>query len=115
MSDQSNPVTTLLTARNRLIDERRALAVAIALGYRRRRSDDPQTGEMRTTFVALQNTIEAFDRAIEAERAISSTLPQALQDPGSSEPLPRGPAPPLADEPGGALIATVGFGAGLDR
>lgn len=68
MSDQADPVKTLLAARARLVDERRALTVAIALGYRRRRSDEHQTNEMRETFVALQNTIEAIGRAIEDER-----------------------------------------------
>lgn len=73
MSDQADPVKTLLTARDRLVDERRALTVAIALGYRRRRSDEHQTNEMRETFVALQTTIEAISRAIEDERRLPRT------------------------------------------
>ena len=68
MIDQADPIKSLLAARERLIDERRALAVAIALGYRRRRSDDAQTNEMRESFIALQNTVEAIGRAIEDER-----------------------------------------------
>jgi hypothetical protein len=70
MPEQVDPIRTLLAARDRLVEERRALTVAIALGYRRRRTDDSQTNEMRETFVALQNTVEAIGRAIEDERLL---------------------------------------------
>ena len=80
MSDQSDPVKTLLTARDRLVDERRALTVAIALGYRRRRSDDHQTNEMRETFVALQNTIDAIGRAIEDEQRLPTLVGSNAQN-----------------------------------
>lgn len=43
MSYHADPVNTFLTARDRLADERRAPTLAIALGYRRRRSDEHQT------------------------------------------------------------------------
>ncbi len=71
MTDQIDPVKTLKAARQRLVQERRGIAVAIALGHRRRRTDDPQTNEMRDTFVALQATIEAVDRAIAHEQLIA--------------------------------------------
>lgn len=70
MSEQIDPVKTLKAARGKLVQERRGLAVAIALGYRRRRTDDPQTNDMRETFVFLQNTIEAIERAIVHEDQI---------------------------------------------
>jgi len=78
MPEQGDPIKTLLAARDRLVDERRALTVAIALGYRRRRSDEHQTNEMRETFIALQNTIEAISRAIEDERHLPTrSVPEA--------------------------------------
>ncbi|MGN6591122.1 MAG: hypothetical protein ACTHKE_12610 [Sphingomicrobium sp.] len=74
MPDQSDPINTLLKARDRLVDERRALTVAIALGYRRRRTDEHNTNEIRETFIVLQNTIEAIGRAIEDERRLPSRI-----------------------------------------
>ncbi len=68
MTEANDPVKTLIAAKHKLVDERRALAMAIALGYRRRRTDDVHTNEMRETFVAIQNTIEAIDRAIAHEK-----------------------------------------------
>lgn len=81
MTDDVDPTKTLTTARDRLVDERRALAITIALGYRRRRTDDPQTNESREAFIDVQNLIEAIDRAIADEkliggrRAASSVVP----------------------------------------
>jgi hypothetical protein len=72
--NEVDPIKTLTTARGKFIDERRSLAIAIALGYRRRRTDDPQTNEMGDTFVGLQNTIEAIDRAIAHEKAIATEV-----------------------------------------
>jgi hypothetical protein len=43
MIEQMDPIKTLKAARYKLILERRGLAVAIALGHRRRRTDSPQT------------------------------------------------------------------------
>ncbi len=74
MSDGADPTKTLITAREKLIEERRALAVAIALGYRRRRTDDPQTNEQREAFIAVQALIEAVDRAIVHEKSIEGSL-----------------------------------------
>ena len=81
MTDQSDPIKTLLMARDRLVDERRALAVAIALGYRRRRTDEHNTNEIRETFIVLQNTIEAVGRAIDDERRLPSRItPDAAEE-----------------------------------
>ena len=76
MVEESDPIKSLTSARDKLVEERRALAVAIALGYRRRRSDDPQTNEMRETFIGIQNTIEAISRAIADEELIKSKKPE---------------------------------------
>jgi hypothetical protein len=75
MADDVDPTKTLNTARDKLIEERRGLAVAIALGYRRRRTDDPHTNESRAAFIDVQNLIEAIDRAIADEKLIGCTRP----------------------------------------
>ena len=72
MAEEADPTKTLATAKEKLIEERRGLAVAIALGYRRRRTDDPHTNEMREAFIDVQNLIEAMDRAIAHEKQIMS-------------------------------------------
>jgi hypothetical protein len=77
MTDGIQPINTLTTAINKLVEERRALAEAIALGHRRRRTDDPQTNEMREAFVAIQNTIEAMNRAIAQEKLITNIKPES--------------------------------------
>lgn len=51
MAEEIDPTKALMTAKEKLVDERRALAVAIALGYRRRRTDDPHTNETREAFI----------------------------------------------------------------
>ena len=43
MVEAVNPTKTLATAKEKLIEERRMLAVAIALAYKRRRTDIPTT------------------------------------------------------------------------
>lgn len=83
MNDEADPIKTLTTARGKFIDERRSLVIAIALGYRRRRTDDSQTNDMRETFVGLQNTIEAIERAIVHERLIAT---QTIHNAPASEP-----------------------------
>jgi hypothetical protein len=96
MTDQIDPVKTLKAARQRLVQERRGLAVAMALGHRRRRTDDPQTNEMRDTFVALQAAIEAVERAILHEEQIAHepvetfTLPTPQPAPGPAVPTVHG-------------------------
>jgi hypothetical protein len=72
MANAMDPVKVLATARDKLVEERRALAVAIALGHRRRRTDDPQTNEMREGFLSIQNVIESIDRAMADEKVITS-------------------------------------------
>jgi hypothetical protein len=87
MTEQIDPVKTLKAARYKLVLERRGLVVAIALGHRRRRTDNPQTNEMRETFIFIQNTIEAIDRAIAHEQLIADepvevfTLPTSELEP----------------------------------
>jgi hypothetical protein len=70
MAEESNPINALTTARNKLVEERRVLAVAMVLG--RRRTDNSQTNDMREAFIGIQNTIEAIERAIAHERLITS-------------------------------------------
>ena len=90
MAEPIDPVKTLKAARYRLVTERRGLALAIALGHRRRRTDDPQTNEMRETFVALQSAIEAVERAIVHEQLIEDEPVETF-----TLPAPQ-PAPALA-------------------
>ncbi len=90
MADDVDPTKTLLTARDKLIDERRGLAVAIALGYRRRRSDDPHVNEAREAFIDVQNLIEAIDRAIADEKSLGGARAAAFAVPALDA------APPLA-------------------
>jgi hypothetical protein len=86
MAENIEAVNTLLAARKMLVEERRALSVAMALGYRRRRTDDAHTNGMREGFIGTQNTIEAIDRAIEHERLLvtepeeSSAVPEFVTD-----------------------------------
>ena len=74
-------VRALSSARERLVEERRALAGAIALGYRRRRTDDSHANDMRGAFIALQNLIEAIERAIEHEETLASENPMSPRAP----------------------------------
>ena len=78
MAEEIDPVRTLTAAKNKLVEERRALVVAIALGHRRRRTDDPYTNDMRDAFISIQNMIEAIDRAIAHERLIGGGQPESL-------------------------------------
>jgi hypothetical protein len=71
MAQEIEAIKTLTAARDKLAEERRALAVAMALGYRRRRSDDSHTDQMREAFIGIQNTIEAIDRAIADENLVA--------------------------------------------
>jgi hypothetical protein len=80
MAHENEPVNTLAAAQNRLIEERRALAVAMALGHRRRRADDSYANDMREAFIGVQNTIEAINCAIEHETRIASGQPAVNTD-----------------------------------
>jgi hypothetical protein len=81
MAEEIDPARALATAKEKLIEERRSLAVAIALGYRRRRTDDPQANEARAAFIDLQNLIEAIDRAITHEKMIMNGRPASFVTP----------------------------------
>ena len=87
MNEQIDPVKTLKAARYKLVLERRGLAVAIALGHRRRRTDNPQSNEIRENFIFIQNTIEAIDRAVAHEQLIVDEPVETFTLP-TSEPLP---------------------------
>ena len=65
MAEELDPIKTLMAAREKLIEDRRALAMGLAL--RRRRADD-QSDEAGRGFINLQNLIEAIDRAIAHEK-----------------------------------------------
>lgn len=54
IAEDADPTKTLASARKKLIEERRGLAVAIALGYRRGRTDDPHMNEVREAFIDVQ-------------------------------------------------------------
>lgn len=79
-----DPIKALKTARETLIKERRGLAVALALGYRRRRTDDLHATEMRESFVGLQALIEAVERAISHEDLLSNEQAQTAVPQGAS-------------------------------
>ena len=91
MTDQIDPIKALKAARYNLVRERRGLAVAIALGHRRRRTDNPQSNETRETFIFIQNTIETIDRAIAHEQLIADEPVEIFTLP-SLEPAPPVPA-----------------------
>ena len=75
------PLRLLIAARDKLVEERRGLSGAIALGYRRRGTDDAHTNDMRETFIGIQNTIEAIERAIAHEELLGRKIPQSLAVP----------------------------------
>jgi len=90
MAEEIEPIKTLKSARDKLVEERRALSVAMALGYRRRRTDDVHASDMREAFIGIQNTIEAIDRAIVHEKLIATgqldslVVPRLEIDPSST-------------------------------
>lgn len=86
-AEELDPIKALRTARETLVKERRALAVALALNYRRRRTDDTHATEMRETFVGLQALIEAVERAISHEDLLSNEYaPTAIHQRAGSIP-----------------------------
>jgi hypothetical protein len=89
MTGKIDPIKTLKAARYKLVEERRGLAVAIALGHRRRRTDNPQTNEMREASILIQSTIEAIERAIAHEQLIEGEPVETFTLPTSE------PAPPI--------------------
>jgi hypothetical protein len=101
MAEESHPIKMLIAARDKLVEERRGLSGAIALGYRRRRTDDTHTNDMRETFIGVQNTIEAIERAIAHEELLGSKNPQSFAVP-TLVPLeypPEGVSQPIAALP----------------
>jgi len=64
----SNYVDILLTAREKLIAQRRDLAASLAGDYQRGHTD-----ERRAQFIEVQLTVEAIDRAVDDERAAYGT------------------------------------------
>ena len=83
MAEEVDPVNTLSAALEKLVEERRAMAVMIALGYRRRRTDDIHTNETRDAFIATQSLIEAIDRALAHEKQIMNRSPASFAVPVS--------------------------------
>ena len=77
MTDQIGHVKVLTNVIEELVDERRALAVSMMLGHKRRRTDDTQTNDMRNTFIEIQNTIEAVERAAAHERSTTNGAVEA--------------------------------------
>ncbi|MGA7964286.1 MAG: hypothetical protein WCB49_00020 [Gammaproteobacteria bacterium] len=84
-TEELDPIKALKAARETLVKERRGLAIALALGYRRRRTDDFHATEMRESFVGLQALIEAVERAISHEDLLSNERAQTAvhQEAGS--------------------------------
>ena len=86
MAENIEAINTLVSARKTLVEERRTLSVAMALGYSRRRTDDAHTNGMRESFIGIQSMIEAIDRAIAHERLLAtepaemSTVPEIVTD-----------------------------------
>jgi hypothetical protein len=78
MAEETDSIKTLITARDKLVEERRAFTVAMALGYGRRRTDDSHTNDMRVAFIGIQNTIEAIERAIAHEKLITRGFPDSF-------------------------------------
>jgi hypothetical protein len=75
--DQENAhIKTLVTARDRMIQDRRNLADALANEYK-----GGHTERMRDSFIAAQNAIEAIDRAIAHETLIGRERPGSIVAP----------------------------------
>lgn len=99
MAEVVDPARTLISAREKLIEERRGLAVAIALGYRRRRTDDPHANEVRASFIDVQNLIEAIEKAIRHETFIANEMSTSFVKP-ALETIPTIISNPVAQETG---------------
>ena len=80
MDENIDAINTLQAARQMYIEDRRALSVAMALRYRRRRTDDARADGMRERFIGIQDTIEAIDRAIAHERLLGFVCPEIKTD-----------------------------------
>jgi hypothetical protein len=65
MQQQNEHITRLVAARDRLVEERRGLAIELGKPYERTRGHD--TEDIRDAFVKLQAVIDAVERAIAHE------------------------------------------------
>ena len=74
MAEELHHVRNLTAARDRLVEERRALAGAIALGTGAGGLTIVTPMSTRT-FIALQNLIEAIERAIAHEKVLAGENP----------------------------------------
>jgi len=63
MPQHNEHIKKLIAARRQVVAERRQVADALSEPYKK-----GHTENMRTSFIAVQNTIEAIDRAIDDER-----------------------------------------------
>jgi hypothetical protein len=70
MAQENEHVKKLTAARERMIQDRRDLADALASEYK-----GGHTERMRDSFIVAQNTIEAIDRAIAHETLIARVKP----------------------------------------
>jgi hypothetical protein len=84
MAEELDPIKTLAAAKEKLVEERRALGLALAL--RRRRIDDPATNETCRGFINLQDLIEAIDRAIAHEKRIANEQSELINVPALEAP-----------------------------
>lgn len=66
MDKESEHIKTLLNARERMVAGRRALADTLTKEYKR-----GHTEKMEERFIAVQNTIDAIDRALADEKHTS--------------------------------------------
>ena len=84
MDQENEHIKKLIAARERMIQDRRNLADALASRHK-----DGHTEKMRDSFIVAQKTIEAIDRAIAHETLIGRERPGATVAPilfGSSGP-----------------------------
>ena len=85
MAQENEHIQKLVAARDRMISDRRALAEALASEYK-----GGDTERMRDSFIVVQKTIEAIDRAIAHETLVArerpgSTVPPILFGPSGPQ------------------------------
>jgi hypothetical protein len=76
MTQENAEVNKLIAARERMIQDRRKLADALACEYK-----DGHTERMRDSFIITQNSIEAIDRAIAHETLMAREKPGSIVAP----------------------------------
>jgi hypothetical protein len=75
VAEENQHIQTLMAARDRMIKDRRELALALS---------DPHKGgqkDIRSAFISLQDTIEAIERAIAHETYIETRKPGPFVSP----------------------------------